>query len=393
MLKQIAKIIKAFLPKKLWLRKIYAALTRDRFAELESLTLNRLAELEAKIETVSRNVDWGNGQLVQANRNIDFANQHILCSEGVLRFLEGATRATIIDVANIHISQGWTRKIHRAGGKMLELIDIICHEYEFPYFLYAGSLIGAKLYGHAIPWDDDWDIGMLRQDYEKFRALCEDLFVDCDFKPAFIGFSIQMQYRDTFVRGDIFPFDQYYKDIDNMQEDLSELETKIMQAKENCPWKLWHWEEALYGERSAKVRDQADYDRTRQVYRDFVLNGREPAADGVLMENPVNKGTFLNGVHMYSTSIRNIFRYNWVFPLKRINYEGIEVNAPNDTDAILAKKYGDIYDWPQLIENHSLVRETTKSMMQDIEELLEMDMHTVYRNLKKNMDMRIAVTF
>jgi len=45
MLKQIAKIIKAFLPKKLWLRKIYAALTRDR-----------LAEIEAKIDTVSRQI-------------------------------------------------------------------------------------------------------------------------------------------------------------------------------------------------------------------------------------------------------------------------------------------------------------------------------------------------
>jgi len=65
MKKQIAKIIKAFLPKKLWLRKIYAALTRDRFAELDekigvatSVTQDKFANLEAKFDNISNYIDF-----------------------------------------------------------------------------------------------------------------------------------------------------------------------------------------------------------------------------------------------------------------------------------------------------------------------------------------------
>jgi len=70
MLKQIAKLFKAFLPKKLWLRKIYAALTRDRFAELE-----------AKIDTISRNVDFANSVILAISCNVDFANAYLTLSK------------------------------------------------------------------------------------------------------------------------------------------------------------------------------------------------------------------------------------------------------------------------------------------------------------------------
>ena len=52
---------------------------------------------------------------------------------------------------------------------IMEYIHEVCHKIGVKYFLSYGSLIGAVRHQGFIPWDDDMDICMLRDDYEKLQ--------------------------------------------------------------------------------------------------------------------------------------------------------------------------------------------------------------------------------
>lgn len=60
------------------------------------------------------------------------------------------------------------REIQLGELEILKKFAQICDEQGFKYFLHAGTLIGAIRHGGFIPWDDDVDVIMPREDYDKF---------------------------------------------------------------------------------------------------------------------------------------------------------------------------------------------------------------------------------
>lgn len=66
-------------------------------------------------------------------------------------------------------------ELHTVLLDAMKDIDKICRENGLKYYLHAGTLLGVFNHKGFIPWDDDVDISLMREDYEKLlRILSEE---------------------------------------------------------------------------------------------------------------------------------------------------------------------------------------------------------------------------
>ena len=66
----------------------------------------------------------------------------------------------------------------RSWAAHLEVLDgmqKVCAKHNIQYFAEWGTLLGAIRHGGMIPWDDDFDICMTSEEYNKFRAVADEL--------------------------------------------------------------------------------------------------------------------------------------------------------------------------------------------------------------------------
>lgn len=68
------------------------------------------------------------------------------------------------------------RDLQMRGIPLLDEVDRVCREHGLRYYIIAGTLLGAVRHKGYIPWDDDIDIALMRDDYDKLVKHSDEWF-------------------------------------------------------------------------------------------------------------------------------------------------------------------------------------------------------------------------
>ncbi len=105
------------------------------------------------------------------------------------------------------------KKIWAVELDLLLLFDTLCKEHNLTYFLMHGTLLGAVRHKGFIPWDDDIDVVMPREDYDKFLSLAnsikEPYFLQTPITDSESGFSIaKLKNSNTTCVNELFKYQE-----------------------------------------------------------------------------------------------------------------------------------------------------------------------------------------
>jgi lipopolysaccharide cholinephosphotransferase len=77
------------------------------------------------------------------------------------------------EIRNSFYVEKLMKKVWAAQLEVLNDVDVLCKKHNIQYFADYGTLLGAVRHKGFIPWDDDMDISMKREDYTKFCEIAQ----------------------------------------------------------------------------------------------------------------------------------------------------------------------------------------------------------------------------
>ena len=238
--------------------------------------------------------------------------------------------------------------------ELLIFVDNVCKKYDIDYWLEFGTLLGAVRHGGFIPWDDDIDLGVLREEYNKLIEVLPKELEKYNLKEH-CGLTLLLENRKNYFKGFNSVYDVQDKDgnyvIDGKYNFLQIAWLRPFIKIDIFPFDFIRDDEV------ENIQDRyapAQY----KFYNDLLKNKIKFADELDRVRNEVGF-TDVKTKH-FSESIEDIPHWDLVildydesFPLSSIEFEGRMFNCPNDYNKHLARMFGPNYmEFPKVIENH-----------------------------------------
>lgn len=251
------------------------------------------------------------------------------------------------------------KKLQKIELGILKEFDELCRKNNLDYFLVGGSAIGVVRHKGFIPWDDDIDVAMSREDYDKFLEIAERDYSDRytiinnDTNPKFPLMNTRWGLKGTEYKTedlkdipgefgiflDIFPQDNVPDNEKKMKKHgtISWIYGKLLVLSGVKKPVLYY-----YGIK-AKILTFIFF-LAHYFLKIFHLNSRffyKKAFKYSTMYN--NEKTKRFGYAFDPHRFTSIMVKEDVFPLKTMKFEGLDVKVPGRIEKYLERRYGNDY--------------------------------------------------
>ncbi len=252
------------------------------------------------------------------------------------------------------------KKLQAMEVEMLREVIRLCRNNGLTFFLHGGTALGAKKYGGFVPWDDDADIGMSRDDYEKFLVVAQNQLdkayflqtPDTDQNAPFVYAKIrkngtefvEWRVRDIDMHQgifiDIFPYD-------NVPDDERERKRQF--------WNVQMLQRLFVYRQTPNIsrKPETAMDFARSILRNMVCRFVKLIPKSWLLAMLQREmcrynhlPTKMKACLPYPIYMNNYIACEDLYPLRNVAFEGLDLLAPNNLDAYLRNRYGDYSQLP-----------------------------------------------
>lgn len=247
---------------------------------------------------------------------------------------------------------------HLQNVEFMILKDFItlCEKYDIEYYSYGGTALGAIRHEGFIPWDDDVDVVMFREDYEKLLKIPESEYSN---KYYFLSIEKYEDYIDACCKMCLKGTDKHELYCRNAEFNIGiHIDIFVLDyvPSNKIKWFFYYKRYQLLkkmGRLINNLRISAYTTNTRKIIGNTIkstlnllhINNHayiKAYEKLVKKSNPKDKLVFDIFAVCYNEPLsEGIFR-----PPKKVKFESIEINVPNEIDTFLKRTFGDYMKLP-----------------------------------------------
>lgn len=245
--------------------------------------------------------------------------------------------------------------------ELLKFIDNICEKYDLDYFLGYGTLLGAYRHNGFIPWDDDCDIIMMREDYNKFLEILPQEINQYDYLKEEIAVTRLIGAKENYFKefNTIYDESLGHFDFYDKTNDAHKLFLQIGFIKPLIKLDIFTYEYL----KEEYVNYYNDYYLGHKLYFRKLLLKPDFSFEKEYNERYQKLGFTLHetkyiGEGLDGSDVDNFGAYETdiILPTKRITFENYSLKCPNKPQELLKIWYGETYmDIPSELDIHDYI--------------------------------------